>query len=120
MTFELKFWGSFGQEEIFDFPVFFFMFIGPYAEVLLQILDLFFQVIYFLLEGEDAFPFDFEFITLGVDFSERDSDLFREDFCAFGVLVFDEVFENVFIELVFLVAGQHHLQFNIIVIKSNS
>ncbi len=60
---------------------------------------------YFFLESKYGFPFDLEAIALGVDISEADRDLLCKDLRALLIIVLDEVFENVLVELVLLLAG---------------
>jgi hypothetical protein len=99
VTFEFELGRGFGEEEILDVGILLAFFDGSLREIFLQIFDLFFEVVYFFLEREDALPLQLQFVAFGVHICEGNADLLSENFGCFGVFILNQVFEDVLVEL---------------------
>jgi hypothetical protein len=84
-------------------------FIGQLLEFFFEVLVFFLQHRYLLLEREDRLPLDLQSVAFGVHVGQTDLYFLSKDFSRLGVIVFDEIFEHIFIELFFLFARQHHI-----------
>lgn len=107
VAFEFEFGGSDGDIEFVGADID-WAFLGWSSWHLLQVLDLFLQVGYLLLEREDGLPFELKLIALRLHIPQRHPDLLRKHLRSRSEAVFHQVLQDIFIQLRPLRLGQHY------------